>query len=146
MSVPVERERPVRILLVEDHEDVRVSLSRRLKRRGYDVLTAADGQAGVDEARAKRPDLVLLGMDLPGMDECGAARILRQDPSTSATPIIALAVCALSSGREKAIAAGCDALHAEPIVLSDLLDEIEALTGRAPKPQSVPGTARCAGQ
>lgn len=146
MSIPVEHGRPVRILLVEDHEGVRASLSRRLTRRGYDVLTAADGQAGMDEARAKRPDLVLLGMNLPGMDACDAAQILRRDPSTSATPIIALTVRALSGDREKAIVAGCDALHAEPIVLSDLLDEIEALTGRAPKPQSAPIAPRCAGR
>ena len=126
----MEHEKSVCILLVEDHEEVRASLSRRLKRRGYHVLVVADGQAAVNEARSKRPDLVLLGMDLPGMDECSAARILRQDSSTSATPIIAL-VCAVSGDRERALAAGCDVCCAEPIVLSHLLDEIEALVGRA---------------
>ena len=119
-----------RILLVEDHEQIWDFLSRRLKRRGYDVVVTTNGQEGVDEARSKRPDLVLLDMNLPVMDGWIAAGILKQDPSTTVVPIIAIAAHAMPGDRERAIAAGCDDYHARPIAFSSLLDQIEALTGR----------------
>lgn len=121
-----------RILLVEDHEEIWDFLSRRLKRRGYDVVVATDGQAGVDKARSDRPDIVLLDMNLPVMDGWTAAGEIKKDPSTAAVPIIALTAHAMSGDRDKAIAAGCDDYHAKPVDFSRLLGQIEALTGGAP--------------
>ena len=121
-----------RILLVEDHEEIWDFLSRRLKRRGYEVVIATDGQEGVDKARSEHPDIVLLDMNLPVMDGWTAAGIIKQDASTAAVPIIALTAHAMSGDREKAIAAGCDDYHAKPVDFSRLLGQIEALTGGAP--------------
>ncbi len=121
-----------RILLVEDHEEIWDFLSRRLKRRGYDVVIATDGQEGVDKALSERPDIVLLDMNLPVMDGWTAAGIIKGDASTAAVPIIALTAHAMSGDREKAIAAGCDDYHAKPVDFSRLLGQIEALTGGAP--------------
>jgi len=121
-----------RILLVEDHEQIWDFLSRRLRRRGYDVVVATDGQAGVDKARAEQPDIVLLDMNLPVMDGWTAAGEIKKDPATSRVPIIALTAHAMSGDRDKAIAAGCDDYHAKPVDFSRLLGQIEALVGSAP--------------
>ncbi len=121
-----------RILLVEDHEEIWDFLSRRLKRRGYDVVIATDGQEGVDKTRSERPDIVLLDMNLPVMDGWTAAGIIKGDASTASVPIIALTAHAMSGDREKAMAAGCDDYHAKPVDFSRLLGQIEALTGGAP--------------
>lgn len=116
-----------RILLVEDHEEIWDFLSRRLKRRGYDVILAHDGQDGVDKARASNPDLILLDMNLPVMDGWTAARTLRADASLPRMPIIALTAHAMSGDREKTIAAGCDDYHAKPVDFTRLLEQIAAL-------------------
>jgi two-component system, cell cycle response regulator DivK len=122
-----------RILLVEDHEEIWDFLSRRLKRRGYDVTVAVDGQDGVDKALAVPPDVVLLDMNLPVMDGWTAAGVLKADLRTTAVPIIALTAHAMSGDREKALAAGCDDYHPKPVDFSRLLTQIEALTrGAAP--------------
>lgn len=120
-----------RILLVEDHEEIWDFLSRRLKRRGYEVVVATDGREGVDKARSERPDVVLLDMNLPVMDGWTAAGEIRKDPATAATPIIALTAHAMSGDRDKAIAAGCNDYHPKPVDFSRLLEQIEALTGGA---------------
>ncbi len=120
-----------RILLVEDHEEIWDFLTRRLKRRGHDVILATDGQEGVDKARAERPDIVLLDMNLPVMDGWTAAGILKASPETKDTPVIALTAHAMSGDREKAIAAGCDDYHPKPVDFSRLLTQIDALVGRA---------------
>ena len=120
-----------RILLVEDHEEIWDFLSRRLKRRGYDVTVAVDGQEGVDKAVAEPPDVVLLDMNLPVMDGWTAAGVLKADQRTAAVPIIALTAHAMSGDREKALAAGCDDYHPKPVDFSRLLTQIEALTGGA---------------
>ena len=98
----------VKILLVEDHEEIWDFLSRRLKRRGYDVLLAHDGQEAVDKTRSERPDVVLLDMNLPVMDGWTAARTLKDDPDTAKVPLIALTAHAMSGDRDKALDAGCD--------------------------------------
>ncbi len=121
-----------RILLVEDHEEIWDFLSRRLKRRGYEVVVATDGQQGVDKARTERPDVVLLDMNLPVMDGWTAAGEIRKNPSTAKIPIIALTAHAMSGDRDKALAAGCDDYHAKPVDFSRLLGQIEALIGSAP--------------
>ena len=118
-----------RILLVEDHEEIWDFLSRRLKRRGYDVVVAMDGQEGVDKARSEQPDVILLDMNLPVMDGWTAAGHIKKDPSTARVPIIALTAHAMSGDHDKAIAAGCDDYHAKPVDFSRLLLQIEAVTG-----------------
>ncbi len=117
----------MRVLLVEDHEEIWDFLSRRLKRRGFDVTVATDGQAGVDRARADLPDIVLLDMNLPVLDGWSAARLLKAEPATAGIPIIALTAHAMSGDREKAVAAGCDDYHPKPVDFSKLLQQIEAL-------------------
>jgi len=116
-----------RILLVEDHEEIWDFLSRRLKRRGYGVDIAFDGQDGVDKASSLAPDIVLLDMNLPVMDGWTAASLLKSRPETSKMPIIALTAHAMSGDREKALAAGCDDYHSKPVDFSRLLQQIEAL-------------------
>lgn len=120
-----------RILLVEDHEEIWDFLSRRLKRRGFEVTVAVDGQAGVDKAQAERPDIVLLDMNLPVLDGWTAAGMLKADPETAKIPIIALTAHAMSGDRDKALGAGCDDYHPKPVDFSRLLSQIEALTGGA---------------
>ena len=117
----------MRVLLVEDHEEIWDFLSRRLKRRGFEVTVATDGQAGVDRARADLPDIVLLDMNLPVLDGWSAARLLKGDPATAGIPIIALTAHAMAGDRDKAVAAGCDDYHPKPVDFSKLLQQIEAL-------------------
>jgi two-component system, cell cycle response regulator DivK len=118
----------VRVLLVEDHEEIWDFLSRRLKRRGFDVILAFDGQEGVDKALTEKPDVVLLDMNLPIMDGWTAAGRIKADPAGTGVPIIALTAHAMSGDREKAIAAGCDDYHPKPIDFSKLLTQIESVT------------------
>jgi two-component system cell cycle response regulator DivK len=120
-----------RILLVEDHEEIWDFLSRRLKRRGFDVTLAVDGQQGVDKAVADPPDIILLDMNLPIMDGWTAAGVIKSRPETTKVPIIALTAHAMSGDREKAIAAGCDDYHAKPVDFSRLLMQIETLVGES---------------
>ena len=123
-----------RVLLVEDHEEIWDFLSRRLKRRGYEVLLAFDGQDGLDKTRAERPDIVLLDMNLPVMDGWTVARSIKADPALARIPIIALTAHAMSGDREKVLAAGCDDYHPKPVDFSRLLTQMDALAppGSAP--------------
>lgn len=116
-----------RLLLVEDSEQIWDFLSRRLQRRGHDVLLAHDGEAGVDAARSGRPELILLDMNLPVMDGWTAARALKADQQTRAIPIVALTAHAMAGDREKALQAGCDDYHPKPIDFARLLEQIDAL-------------------
>ena len=118
-----------KILLVEDNEMNRDMLSRRLQRRGYEVLTAVDGESGLAMTRAEAPTLVLMDMSLPGIDGWEATRQLKADPATQGIPIIALTAHAMAGDREKALAAGCDDFDIKPIDLDRLLGKIEALLG-----------------
>ncbi len=120
-----------RILLVEDHEEIWNFLSRRLTRRGYEVVVATNGQEGVDKARSEPFDVVLLDMNLPVMDGWTAAGEIRKDPAIAAMPIIALTAHAMSGDRDKAIATGCNDYHPKPVDFSRLLSQIEAVTGGA---------------
>lgn len=116
----------MRILLVEDHEEIWDFLSRRLKRRGYDVVVATDGQQAVDKARAELPDIILLDMNLPVLDGWSAAKIIKSTPETARTPIIALTAHAMAGDKEKTLAAGCDDYHPKPVDFAKLLTQIEA--------------------
>jgi len=118
-----------KILLVEDNEMNRDMLQRRLQKRGYDVVTAVDGQQGIDLARAESPDLILLDMSLPVLDGWGAAGVLKGDARTGKIPIIALTAHAMAGERERAMEAGCDEYDTKPIDLPRLLGKIEALLG-----------------
>ena len=114
-----------KVLLVEDHEELWDFLSRRLKRRGFEVALAHDGQQGVDMVKSERPDVVLLDMNLPVMDGWTAARTLRADPETARVPIIALTAHAMAGDKNKALEAGCDDYHPKPVDFSRLLSQIE---------------------
>ncbi len=122
-----------KILLVEDNELNRDMLSRRLARKGYDVLLAEDGAKGVAAATAERPDLVLMDMSLPVLDGWEATRLLKAAPETRSIPVIALTAHAMSSDREKALEAGCDDYDTKPIELPRLLEKIERLLRAAPE-------------
>ena len=114
------------ILLVEDHEEIWDFLSRRLKRRGHDVVVAQDGEDGLAKARSLRPEIVLLDMNLPIMDGWTVAQALKSDAATARIPIIALTAHAMAGDREKALQAGCDDYHPKPVDFSKLLEQIDA--------------------
>ena len=116
-----------RVLIVEDNEMNWDMLSRWLRRRGFEVHIAEDGQQGVQQATALLPDLILMDLSLPVMDGCTATRQIRSNPDTSATIIIALSAHALSGYREEALAAGCDDFVAKPVELNSLLHLMENL-------------------
>jgi two-component system, cell cycle response regulator DivK len=116
-----------RILLVEDNEMNRDMLSRRLQRKGYEVLIAVDGGQGVEMAHAQVPDIVLMDMSLPVLDGWEATRKLKADAVTRAIPVIALTAHAMAGDRDKAIEAGCDDYDTKPIELPRLLGKIEEL-------------------
>jgi CheY-like chemotaxis protein len=120
---------PRRILLVEDNEMNRDMLSRRLERRGFEVLIAVDGADGVALAREQRPDLVLMDIGLPVMDGYAATRALKADPATTAIPVIALTASAMVGDRERCFEAGCNDYDTKPVELPRLLGKIEALLG-----------------
>jgi CheY-like chemotaxis protein len=121
-----------RILLVEDNELNRDMLSRRLVRKGYEVLIAEDGAAGVVMASVERPDLVLMDVSLPVMDGWEATRRLKAAPETRSIPIIALTAHAMSTDRLKALEAGCDDYETKPIELDRLLGKMTRLLELAP--------------
>ncbi len=120
-----------RILLVEDNEMNRDMLSRRLQRRGYEVILAVDGQQGVDMSRAQGPDILLLDMSLPVKDGWQVAREMKADNALKSIPIIALTAHAMADDRMRAMAAGCDDYDTKPVDLPRLLSKIEALLGPA---------------
>ena len=117
-----------KILLVEDNEDNRDMLSRRLERKDFVVTLAVDGQEGVDKAKAEQPDLILMDMSLPVMDGWEATREIKANPETANIPIIALTAHAMSSDREKAIEAGCDDYDTKPVDFPRLIEKIAKLT------------------
>jgi len=124
-----ELARMQKILLVEDQEMNRDMLSRRLRKRGFEVSIAVDGAEGVEKARAERPDLILMDMSLPVIDGWEATRQLKADDATRGIPVVALTAHAMSTDREKALAAGCDAYETKPVELPRLLETVEKLLG-----------------
>jgi two-component system cell cycle response regulator DivK len=119
-----------RILIVEDNEMNLDMLSRRLKRKGYEIRSARDGEAGVELCRQDMPDLVLMDMSLPVMDGWTATRTLKEDPKTAGIPVVALTAHAMQADRDKAMDAGCDAFATKPIDLAELVSAIERLLSR----------------
>jgi CheY-like chemotaxis protein len=120
-----------KVLLVEDNEMNRDMLSRRLVRRGYEVVIAVDGESGLALAGSEAPDLILMDMSLPVLDGWEATRRLKAAPATRHIPVIALTAHAMSSDRDKALEAGCDDYDTKPVELPRLLGKIEALLGGA---------------
>ena len=117
----------MRLLLVEDHEELWDFLSRRLQRRGFEVTVATDGQQGLDRAREIKPDVMLLDMNLPIVDGWTIARTLKAEPATAGIPIIALTAHAMSGDRQKALDVGCNDYHPKPVVFAQLLTQIDKL-------------------
>jgi two-component system cell cycle response regulator DivK len=122
-----------KVLLVEDNEMNRDMLSRRLSKRGFDVLMAVDGADGVEMARAHIPDLILMDMSLPVLDGWDAARQLKSQDATRMIPLIALTAHAMAGDREKALEAGCDDYDTKPIELPRLLEKMDRLLGERSK-------------
>ncbi len=116
-----------KVLLVEDNEMNRDMLSRRLSKRGHEVVIAVDGAEGVAKARSERPDLILMDMSLPVLHGWDATRELRKHPETQSIPVIALTAHAMSGDREKAMEAGCDDFDTKPVELPRLLEKMEKL-------------------
>lgn len=116
-----------KLLLVEDNEMNRDMLSRRLTRRGFQVVIAADGEQGVRVAQSESPDLILMDLSLPVLDGWEATRRLKSMPETKSIPVIALTAHAMAGDEEKAMAVGCDDYDTKPVDLRRLLAKIEGL-------------------
>jgi CheY-like chemotaxis protein len=125
-----------KVLLVEDNEMNRDMLSRRLVRRGFEVVMAEDGEQGVQMAKSELPDLILMDMSLPVLDGWGATRQIKAEASTQAIPLIALTAHAMAGDRDKALQAGCDDYDTKPIELQRLLDKMERLLTAMPQAKS----------
>jgi two-component system cell cycle response regulator DivK len=119
-----------KILLVEDNEMNRDMLSRRLLRKGFEVIMAVDGGQAVSMAESEHPDLILMDMSLPVVDGWEATRRVKTAEGTAHIPVIALTAHAMSGDREKALSAGCDDYDTKPIEMPRLLEKIEALLVR----------------
>src|SRR6266545_8041480 len=119
-----------RILLIEDNEMNRDMLSRRLAKRGHEVLIATEGLLGMETARREAPDLIVMDMSLPGVDGWEAARRMRADQALRRIPIVALTAHAMAGDREKALAAGCDEYDTKPVDFARLTAKITALLAR----------------
>ena len=115
------------ILIVEDNEVNREMLTRRLERKGYEILIAIDGETGIELAREKAPDVILMDMSLPVMDGWEATRRIKADGGLKHIPVIALTAHAMANDRDKALEAGCDDYDTKPIALPRLLAKIEGL-------------------
>jgi CheY-like chemotaxis protein len=120
-----------KILLVEDNEMNRDMLSRRLERKGYQIVMAFDGGAGVEMALSETPDLILMDMSLPVLNGWEATRQIKANPATQNIPVIALTAHAMASDREKALEAGCEDYDTKPIELPRLLEKMETLLKKA---------------
>jgi two-component system cell cycle response regulator DivK len=120
----------VKILYIEDNEDNLYMLSNRLMRRGYEVVSARDGEQGIAMAGSETPALILMDLSLPVIDCWEATRRLKTEPLTRNIPVIALSAHAMAGDREKAIAAGCDDYDTKPVELPRLLEKIAALLSR----------------
>jgi two-component system cell cycle response regulator DivK len=116
-----------KLLLVEDNEMNRDMLSRRLARRGYEILVATDGSEGLAEATRHLPDLIIMDMSLPVLDGWESTRALKEQPETRAIPVLALTAHAMAGERERALAAGCNDYDTKPVDFNRLLGKIETL-------------------
>jgi CheY-like chemotaxis protein len=112
----------IKVLYVEDNDDNIYMLKMRLELLDdFEVLTAADGEKGCELAAAERPDVILMDLEMPGIDGWEATRRLKGNPQTQDIPVIALSAHALAGSREKALAAGCDEFDTKPIEFDRLV-------------------------
>ncbi|MCA9693300.1 MAG: response regulator [Nannocystaceae bacterium] len=118
----------LKILIVEDNALSRDMLSRRLRRKGYEVIVAEDGESGISVAQKEIPDIILMDLSLPKLDGWQTTQLIKQDPKTQNIPIIALTAHAMSGDRERALAAGCDEYDTKPVDLRRLLKKIADFT------------------
>ena len=118
-----------KILIVEDNEMNRDMLTRRLERKGFEVVIAVDGQAGIDMASSGNPDLIFMDLSLPVMGGWEATRKIKTDPATQSIPVIALTAHAMAGDEQKALEAGCDDYDTKPVDLKRLLAKIEGFLG-----------------
>ena len=123
-----------KILLIEDLEENRVMLTRRLVRKGFEVVAAVDGEEGCARARDERPDLILMDLGLPGISGYDATRLLKAAPETQSIPILALTARAMPDDLARAREAGCDDCDTKPVELPRLLEKIETLLQRKSPP------------
>ena len=114
-----------KILLVEDNEMNRDMLSRRLLKKGFEVVMALDGEQALEMSRSEMPDLILMDISLPGLDGWEATRRLKARPETQAIPVIALTAHAMAGDREKCLEAGCDEYDTKPVEFPRLLEKIQ---------------------
>ena len=114
------------ILIVEDNDMNLDMLSRRLKRKGYDIVAARDGKDGVDQARSSKPDLILMDIQLPGMDGLTATRIIKTDPVIKHIPVVAFTSFAMDGDEEKAIVVGCTGYITKPVDTKNFLKTLES--------------------
>lgn len=135
VGLGAEGEKMAKILLIEDNEANRDALSRHLKRRGYEVVMAVDGQQGIAMARSEAPALILMDMSLPVLDGWEATRQLKADPQMSSIPVIALTAHAMAGDRAKALEAGCNDYDTKPVEFPRLLAKIQALLKGKDAPQ-----------
>ena len=119
-----------KVLVIEDNEMNRDMLTRRLQRRGYEVIVSEDGEDGVNKARSDSPDIILMDMDLPILDGWAATRKLKSAPETKSIPVIALTAHAMAGDREKALEAGCDDYDTKPVEFYRLTAKMESLLGK----------------
>ncbi|HKO23756.1 MAG TPA: response regulator [Chloroflexota bacterium] len=126
------------IVVVEDNDENWDMLSRRLQRRGYTVIRAADGQEAVEMAARERPDLILMDVSLPVIDGLEATRRISACTETQTIPIVALTAHAMSGDRDRVMQVGCDDYHAKPVELPRLLAQMEALLARAARAGGTP--------
>ena len=132
-----------KILIVEDNEENRDSLSRRLKRRGFEVVLAVDGNEGVAIAQTEKPDLILMDMNMPGLDGWEATRQIKAATDAVTPPVIALTAYAMAGDRDRALGVGCADYHTKPVDFAKLLSQIEALLHNPtpPKEPELPADA-----
>jgi len=119
-----------RVLVVEDNKANMKLTSLLLHSAGHTVLSAVDAEIGLTLARSERPDLILMDIQLPGMDGLTATALLKQDPVTASIPIIALTAMAMKADRERSDLAGCDAYISKPLRYQELLDAVESLLAK----------------
>jgi len=133
LAPSIEGDAMPKVLLVEDNEMNRDMLSRRLVRRGYEVVFAVDGQQGIDMAASESPDIILMDLSLPVIDGWEATRRVKAQAATKNIPIIGLTAHAMSDDRDKAIDAGCDEYDTKPVELERLIGKMERLLGNHQK-------------
>jgi CheY-like chemotaxis protein len=122
-----------KILYVEDHQGNIYVMENRLKRWGYEAVVAMDGQSALAMARTHKPDLILMDIQLPGIDGLEATRQIKADPETEGIPVIAVSAFAMYDDRDKALAAGCDGHFSKPVDFHDLRVRIQSLLEKKPE-------------